>query len=161
MVAVWGLLLVLGGLGGLAFGYFTGPGSGPVLPSADQEAVLAEYGEPPAFVVADGPLGPNEASARMEQWLYDAAGIRIVFVDGRNVSEDWFTPESAFAAHACSPTDFDRSMRIGDVESLLGEEGTPVPGIETTFDDYEAFDYLESRVLVGYLDGWLYTAQTY
>jgi hypothetical protein len=161
VAVVWIVLLGIGGLAGFAYGFFNGPGPGVTLPSDDEEAVIAEYGEPPAFVVADGPLGPGEDAARLEQWFYSDAGLIVVFLDGRKVSEDFFTPEGDYPPRSCSPADFTRSLRARDVEELLGEPGVPVPEVETAFDDYEAFAYQESGVVVGYLDGWFYTAQTY
>jgi hypothetical protein len=161
LAVVWIAVLALSGTAAFAYGFINGPGPGPVIPSADQQAVLDEFGSPPAFVVADGPLGPGEQSSRMEQWLYSDAGIRLFFVNGRKYPDDYFTPESEFAKHACSPTDFNRSMRVRDVEQLLGETGVPVPGVETAFKSHDAFAYRKNRVLVGYLDGWFYSVQTY
>ena len=161
VAAVWVALLVVAGTGGLAYGFLRGPGPGPEVPSAEQQVVLDEFGTPPAFVVADGPYGPGEESGRVEQWLYSDSGQRIVFVNGSKASDDDFTPEVEFSKHACAPTDFDRSMRIRDVEALLGEKGVRVPGVKTAFDGYEAFDYKKGRVIVGYLDGWFCSVQTY
>ncbi|MBN2848956.1 MAG: zinc ribbon domain-containing protein [Coriobacteriia bacterium] len=160
-LAVWALVLVLAGIGGFAFGFLTGPGAGPSVPTADQQAVIDEYGAPSAFVLADGPTGPGERSVRLEQWLYPDTGVVVYFVDGRRVAEDTLTFTSEFIRATSAPWGFDRAMRSGDVEAMLGEPGVELPGVETAFEEYRAYTYDQNRLVVGYLDGWMYTVQTY
>ena len=160
-LAVWALVLLVAGIGGFAFGFVTGPGPGPAVPTAEQQAVIDAYGTPSAFVLADGPTGPGERSVRLEQWLYPDTGAVVYFVDGRHVAEDTFTFSSEFAGAPVSPWAFGRAMRAGDVEALLGERGAELPGVDAALDDYRAYTYERNRLLVGYLDGWVYTVQTY
>jgi hypothetical protein len=155
-------VLLLAGAGGLAYGFITGPGSGPAVPTGEQQAVIDAYGAPDAFVVADGPTGPDEDSVRLEQWLYSDTGAVVYFVDGRQVAEETFTFTSELDGDASSlPWTFSRGMRVADVEELLVERGVELPDVESAFDDYRSYAYRESRLLVGYLDGWVYTVQTY
>jgi hypothetical protein len=158
-VAAWIVLLLLGASGGFAYGFYFGPGPGPDVPTDDQNAVIDTYGDPAAFVVADGPVGPGEDSARMEQWSY--SGVTVYFVNGRKAAEEQTTLSGVNPDPGAPPWDFDRSMKSGDVEDLLGEEGVEVPDVETDFKDYHAYAYENSRLIVGYLDGWVYSVQTY
>ncbi|MBN2848947.1 MAG: hypothetical protein JXP72_10955 [Coriobacteriia bacterium] len=160
-LGVWILVLLVAGAGGLAFGFFTGPGGGPSVPTAEQQAVVDAHGVPAAFILADGPTGPGEGSVRLEQWLYPDTGAVVYFLDGRRVNEDTLTFTSEFAAASSTPWAFGRAMRATDVEDLLGERGIPLPEVASAFDGYEAYAYEGNRLLVGYLDGWVYTVQTY
>lgn len=158
---MWALVLLVAGIGGFAYGFVTGPGAGPAVPTAEQQAVIDSHGTPSAFVLADGPTGPGERSVRLEQWLYPDTGAVVYFLDGRKFAEDAVTFTAEFADASAAPWAFGRAMRAGDVETMLGERGVEFPDVETAFNGYRAYTYERSRLLVGYLDGWVYTVQTY
>lgn len=160
-LGIWVLVLLAAGIGGFVFGFFTGPGGGLSVPTAEQQAVIDAYGVPAAFVLADGPTGPGEDPVRLEQWLYPDTGAVVYFLDGRRVAEETLTFTSEFAGASSAPWAFGRAMRTADVEDLLGERGAVMPEVTSAFDGYEAYAYERSRLLVGYLDGWVYTVQTY
>jgi hypothetical protein len=153
-------MVVAGGVGA-AYGYLTGPGGSPSVPSPDQEVTLDEFGPPPVFVVADGPLAPGEEFARAETWGYPEAGVRHDFLDGLFIGGHVVEVDDRYTATSYSPAEFTRDLRRGDVEDLVGESGVLLPPIESEFDDLESYAYPGARLIVTYLDGWLYIVQTY
>ncbi len=160
-LVVWALVLVVAGTAGFAYGFLTGQGDGLSLPTDEQQTVIDAYGSPAAFVVADGPTGPGQDAVRMEEWIYPDTGAIVYFIDGRQVAEEAMTFTEPIAGTSSTPWRFEQAMRVSDVEDLLGESGVELAGVDTVFDGYEACAYEESRLLIGYLDGRVYTVQTY
>jgi hypothetical protein len=52
-------------------------------------------------------------------------------------------------------------MRRDEVEKLLSEQGEPLAGVKSPYPELRAYQYPRSRLLVGYLDDRLFTAQVY
>jgi hypothetical protein len=77
------------------------------------------------------------------------------------VAEEAMTFTEPIVGTSSAPWRFEKAMRVSDVEELLGESGIALSDVDTVFDGYEAYAYEGSRLLVGYLDGRLYTVQTY
>ena len=65
------------------------------------------------------------------------------------------------STNAFSPVDFDRAQRRADVEELVGEPGVPLPRSDGMFDGLDPYAYEVARLIVGYLNGWVYLVQTY
>jgi hypothetical protein len=159
-LGVWAAVLVIAAVGGFAYGFITNWGEVAV-PTAKQQNVIDAYGAPAAFVVADGPSGPGQDDVRMEEWIYPETGVIVYFINGRQVAEEAMTFTEPIVGTSSAPWRFEKAMRVSDVEELLGESGIALSDVDTVFDGYEAYAYEGSRLLVGYLDGRLYTVQTY
>jgi len=159
-LGVWAAVLLIAAVAGFAYGFITNWGEVAV-PTAKQQNVIDAYGAPAAFVVADGPSGPGEDDVRMEEWIYPETGVIVYFINGRQVAEEAMTFTEPIAGTSSAPWRFEKAMRVSDVEELLGESGIALSDVDTVFDGYEAYAYEGSRLLVGYLDGRLYTVQTY
>jgi hypothetical protein len=157
-VAIVALIVAVGI--GAALGWMSVPRGSPEIPSADQETVLAEMGEPPLFFVGDGPVTEGGEWVRTELWTYPEAGVRFTFLDGALVDEVTVAVEE-YVANGSSPASFNRAQRAGDVERLLGESGVALPPVETVYDGLESYAYESARLLVSYLNGWVFLVQTY
>ncbi|MDP2182127.1 MAG: zinc ribbon domain-containing protein [Actinomycetota bacterium] len=158
---VWLALTVLGFAGSFAYGWFTAEPAAPE-PSPDQQEVLGRLGEPEAFWLTDGPGTPGESDlVRIEEWFYPTEGAIVTFFDGAKTQEYGVTFSVEYAPPSVRPTELGRWMTQADVESLLGETGTPADAPSAGYPDYEAFTYPESRLAIGYSGGQLLSAQTY
>jgi hypothetical protein len=155
------VVLVVAAVGGYAYGYFTGPDGGPEVPSPDQAQVLAEMGPPPEFLLTDGPIDVDGPLSRVEVWGYPDAGRILTFVDGILVDQQPTGDAPHPPASGFSPAEFHRSQRKGDVDALLGDAGTLLPETDTGYAGLESYAYDSARLLVSYLDGWLFVVQTY
>lgn len=164
ILRIWAVLALLVAVSGFVYGWVreSAERADTINLSMEQKIFFASYGSPDAWVVADGPTSPNGGHARLEEWYYYSESTYIAFVNGtatdtlETVPVDRSLPMSLYV-----PYDFDSTLVRSDVEQMLDEPGTLIDGVESPFPGYMAYDYPSARLLVGYLDDRLYTAQTY
>jgi hypothetical protein len=159
LVPAWLVLLVVAAGGGVLSGVLADrEPRGPT----HADVALERYGEPRAFWLVDDPGTPGEDDdLRVEQWLYPEAGVVLTFCDGRLVGEQEVTFTQELVQTPISPTTLSRRMRRDEVEKLLSEQGEPLAGVKSPYPELRAYQYPRSRLLVGYLDDRLFTAQVY
>jgi len=162
LVPVWLVLLVLAAGIGAGSGLLDAAIHSEDIAGTHAGDAIARYGEPPAYWLSDGPGTPGEKDyLRIEQWLYPDQGVILHFHDGRLLGEEEITFSEEVARTNVSPTSLSRWMRQSDVEGMLSEKGTLLAGVETPYDGLEAFAYPRNHLLIGYLDGMFFSAQTY
>lgn len=135
---------------------------GLAMPSPPQQATLDSYGQPPTWWLADGPTDPGAEPVRVERWLYPEQGIWVDFVDGVASEPVEFTPEPAVmdSTSPVSPTALDRGMTPVDVADALQASPEPLEPVPTPFGALVAEAFADVGLVVVYLDGYFYTAQT-
>lgn len=165
LLVAWIAVLAVAFAASFAYGWvstLTEPSSA-YTPTSQQQAALAEYGEPPTFWLTDGPGTPGEQDfVRVEQWLFPEAGLVITYVDGLETERFDVTfsgPPSG--ASSVGPTDLHRGMSRSDVEGLLGETGVMLDADGAGYPEFESYGYAGNQLLIGYSQGRLLTAMTY
>lgn len=135
---------------------------GPAMPSPPQQAILDEFGQPPTWWLADGPTDPGAGSMRIERWIYPEQGIWIDFVDGVASEPIELTLEPALldATSPVSPTALDRGLTPADVADALQTAPQPLESVPTPFGDLAVEAFADVGLVVVYLDGYFYAAQT-
>lgn len=158
---VAGVIAAVAALLGIGVGLATADREAGTFKSGDQAAVLTSRGEPPVWVLADGPVEPGGASHRVETWYYPETGDGIRFVDGGNAGETAARLATVPGAEVVvSPRDLHRKMSRKQVEGRMQEEGAFV-SMDSDYAGSEAFAYRKSGLLVTYLEGKFFTAQAY
>lgn len=163
LFALVAVVVLLGAAGyGVWQGVQRGEAAGPELPTPAQAAAIAAYGQPSAWAVADGPPDPGVEPARFERWFYPEQGRYLTFFNGLATQDLTYTPEDAAfdVSTPVSPTRLDRSMSIQDVEGVLGESGEVLDPVPTSLGDLDTRVYPTSRLVVSYLEGRFYAAQS-
>lgn len=139
-----------------------GEAAGPEWPTPAQAEAIATVGEPQSWLVTDGPPDPGVEPARFERWFYPEQGRYLTFFNGVATEDLTYTPEDAAfdVSTPVSPTRLDRSMSIEDVEGVLGESGEVLDPVPTSLGELDTRVYPTSRLVVSYLEGRFYAAQT-
>jgi hypothetical protein len=172
------LVIVL--IGGFLYGFFVLPADEPGNPadsqpvgmntpepqytSADQRAILDELGQPPSWILVDGPIEESGKVQRVESWIYPDADTMCSFVDGRLTerSEVSLDPADLNSIPDIGPGDLTGEMTLAEVRSLLGEDGELVEPVEIEgYPDCRAYHFPENGLVMSFLDDTLFTAQTY
>ena len=99
LVMIWLCVLVVGLIGGFLYGFYFLPADEPGSPadgqpdgmsapepqytSADQRTILDELGQPPSWILMDGPVKGSGKDQRVESWIYPDADTMCSFVNGR------------------------------------------------------------------------------
>jgi hypothetical protein len=177
---IWIGVLIVGVVAGFLYGfYFLSPDEpaspaadppvkvsapGPQYPSADQRVVLDELGNPPSWVLVDGPIEPNGEVQRIESWIYPDKDTMYDFTDGKLT--EYYTvslePASQNKPTKISPSDLSRDMTLAEVRSLLDEDGEQAESVEIKgYPDCKAYHFPENGLVISFLDDNLFTAQTY
>lgn len=161
---VLGLVLGVVGVAGWAVvsGFLAGLSAGPPLPSADQTRIIATYGAPARWVVADGPSDPGAPPLRLERWIYPDAGVMVDFIDGFAGEVVEITPSDPVPVSwtPISPVELDRSMDQDDVEAVLDGPGELLDPVESELGELTTWAHWDVGLVVQYLDGRFYSAQT-
>ena len=179
-VMIWICVLVIGLIGGFLYGFFFLPADEPGNPadnqpvgmtepepqytSADQRAILDELGQPPSWILVDGPIEESEEDQRVESWIYPDADTMCSFIDGRLTerSEVSLEPADLNCIPDIGPGDLTGDMTLAEVRSLLGEEGELVEPVEIEgYPDCTAYHFPENGLVISFLGDGLFTAQTY
>ena len=161
---VLSLVLIVVGVVGWAVvsGVRAGLSAGPPLPTADQTEIIAAYGAPSRWVLADGPPDPGAPPLRLERWIYPEAGVMVEFLDGFAGEVIEITPDDAIPASwtPISPVELDRSMDRADVEAILDGPGELLDPVESELGELTTWAHWDVGLVVQYLDGHFYSAQT-
>jgi hypothetical protein len=182
-VTVWLCVLVIVLIGGFLYGFYflpvdepggsAGPAdsqpagttaSEPQYISADQRSVLAELGQPPSWILVDGPVEGSDEVQRVESWIYPDADTMCSFIDGRLTerSEVSLEPAEQNNTSEIRPGDLTGDMTLAEVRSLLDEDGELVEPVEIEgYPDCVAYHFPENGLVISFLDDGLFTAQTY
>lgn len=164
-LVVWVVaLVVVAAVGGVrGWRFVDSSGSESVYPSADQATVIKDHGQPGLFVVGDGPVKPGGEQHRLETWMYTKDAISYSFVDGQlvgsaDIMADAFPPD---CPEKLSPSTLRSTMTLRQVEALLEEEGTYVADVDSPYPGCKPYDFPKHRLAVSFVDGRLFTAQSY
>ena len=179
-VTIWLCVLVVGLIGGFLYGFYVLPADEPGNPadsqpvkmtasepqytSADQRIILDELGQPPSWILVDGPIEESGEVQRVESWIYPDADTMCTFIDGRLTerSEVSLEPADQSTTSEIKPGDLTGDMTLAEVRSLLGEEGELVEPVEIEgYPDCRAYHFPENGLVMSFLDDSLFTAQTY
>lgn len=130
--------------------------------SPHYEQVIAEYGYPHTWWLADGPNTDGGQPIRAERWFYPELGVSVFFLDGwRGEEQDW-TPEPGASGSFTdvTPTDLNRSMTRDEVDVVIGTLSEYAGEVSTKIGTTETWVYADAGLIVQFLDGHFFGAQT-
>jgi pSer/pThr/pTyr-binding forkhead associated (FHA) protein len=164
LIVKWVITLVLSAIIGGAIGFFNTESTAQTYPSTGQQDILAELGEPPLWVLTDGPLKPGGDIHRMECWIYPGSDVRISFANGYLLDrfEQDLNAESSWGTNVFNPCSLDHTMTFEDVQLLLGEQGICIDEyVCNVFEGNKAYYFSNNRLLITFIDGHFFYAETY
>lgn len=129
IIAVGALVLLLACCGVFAAFSFFGSNDAGSSYSADQEAVLGDFGTPDTFTVMFGEIASdefdkdgNQPTHRVEYWEYWDSSVRVVFRDGTFVRHETLAalPAGTYDYPALEPVSFAGGMSGQEVADKIG-----------------------------------------
>lgn len=159
----WVVLLLALGMAAFVAGVVHGVRGEPglVVPSPAQQSVLNESGAPPLWLLVES--GDDPVPFRYEQWFYPDNGGIVTFLDGslHGALEVTWSDDAVFSVTSpISPIELDRTMTPSDVDDAVGSVGLEREPANSELGLMSTRSYPEAHLIVQFLDGHLYTAQT-